>query len=151
MSSMSNYLENKLVDWVFRGQSFTLPSALYVALYTSNPTDDAGANAVEVVSSEATGYVRKAVIRSLTTWSGTSTNAGGSASSGTDGKTSNALALTYNGAGSVAWGTVVGFGIYDQAIGGNLLVWGPLTTPRTIAALSDPPQFNVNQLAITFS
>jgi hypothetical protein len=37
MAAMTDYLENKLVDWLLRGQSFTPPATLYVALFTVAP------------------------------------------------------------------------------------------------------------------
>ena len=43
MSEMSNYLENALVNAVLRNTSYTSPATVYLALYTSDPTDaDAG-------------------------------------------------------------------------------------------------------------
>ncbi len=35
MSSMTDYLENKITDWLFRGQTFTPSATLYVGLLTS--------------------------------------------------------------------------------------------------------------------
>jgi hypothetical protein len=34
MSALSNYLENSIVDWLLRGQAFTPPATVYVALLT---------------------------------------------------------------------------------------------------------------------
>lgn len=47
MAAASDYLEDALLDHVFRGDqpstSYTQPTAVYMALYTSDPTDaDAG-------------------------------------------------------------------------------------------------------------
>ena len=39
MSQMSDYLENKLVDHIFRATAYTAPATLYVALLTSAAND----------------------------------------------------------------------------------------------------------------
>ena len=39
MSAISDYLENKLIDHVLRGVTYTRPSKVYAALYKTNPTD----------------------------------------------------------------------------------------------------------------
>lgn len=38
MASMSDYLENKLIDAIFRNVSFTPPTPIYFALYTAAPS-----------------------------------------------------------------------------------------------------------------
>ena len=42
MSAFSDYVENKLIDWMLRGQAFTPPATVYVALFTSAPADAGG-------------------------------------------------------------------------------------------------------------
>lgn len=37
MAGKSDYLENKFIDWFFRGQSFTAPTTTYVAMLTAAP------------------------------------------------------------------------------------------------------------------
>ena len=39
MAEMSNYLENALINATLRNTSYTTPTTVYVALYTSDPTD----------------------------------------------------------------------------------------------------------------
>jgi hypothetical protein len=108
------------------GQSaiFAEPTA-YVALYTTAPTDDTGAGAVEVSGG---GYAR--VATASATWN--------AASTGTDPTTlANAQAITFATA-SANWGTVVAFGLYDASSAGNLLAWDWLGNyqwlPCTISA-----------------
>ena len=36
MAHKSDYLENKLIDWFWRGQAFTPPVTLYFALFTAS-------------------------------------------------------------------------------------------------------------------
>mgnify|MGYP000656172872 FL=1 len=66
MSAMSNYLENKLVDHIFRGVSFTAPAALHVALFTAAPSDSGGGTEVSGGS-----YARAALSPSTTNWAST--------------------------------------------------------------------------------
>lgn len=137
MSAMSDFLENKLIDWFFRGQAIgitgasaaaaTGPANLYVGLFTANPTDaDGGA--------EVTGnaYARVTVASSLANWAGTQAPASTVASSGSGGTTSNNAAITYPTPTPAGWGTVTGVGIFDAVTGGNLLVWSPLTVSKVI-------------------
>ena len=87
---------------------FVEPTA-YLALFTTAPTSDSGAGAVEPVGN---GYAR--VQTSAATWNA----AAGSGPS----TISNAGAITFPTA-TGSWGTVVAFGLYDAAAAGNLLAW----------------------------
>lgn len=126
MAAMSDYLENKLIDQIFRGQAFSFPSTLYVGLFTANPSDTGG-------GTEITGnnYARVSVAASLANFAGTQGAGTTAASSGTGGTTSNNASLTFP-TPSATWGTVTGFGIYDAASGGNLLWYGALSINKTI-------------------
>lgn len=141
MSAMSDYLENKLIDFLFRGQSYAPPSTLYIALFT---TVDNDANTGTEVSGNA--YARASVASALTSWAGTQATGSVVVSSGTNGTTSNNGAITFP-TPSGSWGTVVGFGIFDAASGGNLLFWGPLSINKTINQ-GDTVTFPVNSLAL---
>jgi hypothetical protein len=142
---MSNYLENKLVDHIFRAQAFTAPATLYIALYTALPSDTGGGTEV---SPTGTNYARATVTSSLANWA--ATQGGASASSGTGGQTSNSNAIVFAAPGGTAWGSIVGFGIFDSLTSGNLLLWGSLGTPKTVNANDAAPQFNAAQLTVTF-
>lgn len=144
MSAMSDYLENKLIDQLFRGQSAPTTSNLYVGLLTAAPSDSGGGTEV------ATGsYARVAVTSSLANWAGTQAAASTSASSGTGGQTSNNNAITFP-TPTASWGTVTHFGIYDASTGGNLLFWGQLTIAKTINE-ADTVTFPAASLSITFA
>lgn len=136
MAALSDFMENKLIDWLLRGQAIgitgasaaagTGPTTVYVGLYTTTPADAAGG--VEVSGGS---YARVAVTSSLANWAGTQSAGSTVASSGTGGTTSNNAILTFP-TPSAGWGTVVAQGIFDAATGGNLLIWGAVTTPKTI-------------------
>lgn len=141
---MSDYLENKMVDQLFRGQTAPTTSTLYVALLTAAPSDSGGGTEVSGGS-----YARVAVTSSLANWAGTQNAGSTTASSGTGGQTSNNIAITFP-TPSATWGTATHFGIYDASTGGNLLFHGALSIPKTINQ-SDTVTFPVGTLSITFA
>lgn len=144
MSAMSDYLENKLIDQLFRGQTAPTTGTLHIGLLTSAPSDAGGGTEVSGGS-----YARVAVSSSLANWAGTQGAGTTVASSGTGGGTSNNAAITFP-TPSATWGTVTHFGIYDAATGGNLLFWGALTISKTINQ-SDTVTFPAASLSITFA
>jgi hypothetical protein len=145
MSAMTDYLENKVVDWLLRGQAFTPPATMYLALYTVAPTDAGG-------GTEVTGgsYARVAVTASLANFAGTQSAGSTTASTGTGGQTSNNGAVVFP-APTANWGSVAAFGILDATTGGNLLFYGNLTQAKTVNNGDAAPQFNAGALTITFA
>jgi hypothetical protein len=141
---MSDFLENKIIDQLFRGQAAPTTTTLHVGLLTTAPSDSGG-------GTEASGgsYARVAVTSSLTNWAGTQSAGSTTASSGTGGQTSNNAAITFP-TPTAGWGTVTHFGIYDAASGGNLLFWGALTIAKTINQ-ADTVTFPAASLSITFA
>lgn len=140
MAGKSDYWENKLLDAFFRGQAFTFPATIHVALLTAAPSDAGGGTEVS-----GNNYARVAVTSSLANWAGTQSAGSTAVSSGTGGTTSNNNAITFplpNGAG---WGVVTHFALYDAPTAGNLLYWAALTQAKTInngdAAPSVAPGF----------
>lgn len=141
MAAMSDYLENKLIDQLFRGQAFTFPSTLYVALLTAAPSDTGGGTEVSGGS-----YARVTVTNSLANWAGTQGAGTTVASSGASGTTSNNGVITFP-TPTATWGTVTHFAIYDASTAGNLLWWGALTVSKVINA-QDTVSFPAGSLAI---
>lgn len=142
MAAMSDYLENKLIDQIFRGQAYSFPATLYVGLLTAAPSDTGG-------GTEVTGgsYARASVTSSLANWAGTQAAASTTASSGTSGSTSNNGAITFP-APTANWGSITHFGIYDASTAGNLLFWGALTTSKTVNNGDAAPAFSAAALSI---
>jgi hypothetical protein len=126
MSAMSDYLEGKLIDHIFRGLSYTAPTTMYLGLLTAAPSDTGG-------GTEVTGgsYARLSVTSGTTNWSNTQ-NSGTGASTGTNGTTQNLLTLTWSPSPTAGWGTVVAVGVYDALTTGNLLWYTTLTVSKTI-------------------
>lgn len=110
MSALSNYAENELLDHLLGTGAFTSPSTVYLALFTSDPTD--AGSGTEVSGS---GYARQAC-------------AFGAASGGT---ASNTAEETFTASGG-NFGTITHVGIFDAATSGNLLLHGALATSRTV-------------------
>ena len=128
MSEISNYLENALINATLRNTAYTSPTTVYVALYTTDPTDaDTGTE----VSGNA--YARQSV-----TFSAPS-----------DGATSNSAAVEFPQA-TGSWGTVAYIGLRDASSGGNLLYHPPLDASKTIAT-GDVFRIAIGSLTVTIS
>lgn len=150
MAANTDLFENKLIDFLFRGQALGLtgasaaagtgPTTLYVGLITAAGTD--AAVGTEVVGGS---YARVAVTSSLANWAGTQAAASTTVSSGTSGTTSNNNAITFP-APTAAWGVVVEFGIFDAATGGNELIRAALGTSKTINNGDAAPSFVAGSL-----
>lgn len=124
--SMSDYLEEKLLNASLRNTAYTPPTTVYVALYKSDPSDDN-------TGTEVTGgdYARQTV-----TFSAPSS---GAVASSND--------VTFPTA-TADWGTATHFGLLDTTTAGNLLFSGSLTTPRTINS-GDQFTFLAGQITVS--
>jgi hypothetical protein len=140
---MSDYLSNKLIDLIFRGQSYTPPATLYHALFTTAPTNAGGGTEVS-----GPGYARTGVVSSLSSMSGTQGAGTTSASSGTSGRTGNNSSITFPSVGG-SWGTITASGFYDSATTGNLLGWSLLGGPKAVGSGSVAPSYAIDSLGIT--
>ena len=108
---MSNYLENALINGTLRATTFTAPASVFLALYTTDPTDaDTGTEC------SGTAYARQSI-----TFGAPS-----------NGVSTNSAVIDFPQAGS-AWGTITHIGIRDAVTAGNLLYHSPLDTSKTIA------------------
>jgi hypothetical protein len=126
MAEMSNYLENALINATLRNTSYTSPTTVYVALYTTDPTDaDTG--------TEVSGgsYARQAV----------------TFGSPSNGVSTNSASVTFPTA-SGNWGTVTHIGIRDASTAGNLLYHTPLDTAKTVNS-SDVFTISSGNLSVT--
>ncbi len=152
MAALSDFVENKLIDFLFRGQALgitgasaaagTGPTNLYVALLTAAPSDTGGGTEVSGGS-----YARVTVASSLANWAGTQSAGSTTTSTGTGGTTSNNNAITFP-APTANWGTVTHVGIYDASSGGNLVAQAALTTSKTVNNGDAAPSFAAG--ALTF-
>ena len=129
--SFSDYLENALLNQIFRGTAYSFPGTLYVGLYTVAPSDAGGGTEVS-----GNSYARVSVTANTSNWA-----------LSTAGATSNSNAITFPQA-TGNWGTVVALGIFDASTSGNLLAWADLTTSKLIGN-GDTPSFASGDLDVT--
>ena len=129
--SLSNFLEDELLDHVFGAAAYTAPATVHVALFTAAPTDAGG-------GTEVTGgsYARLAVTNNATNFPAAS---GGAKSNGVD--------FTFVTA-TANWGTVAAFGLFDAATSGNLLCWADLAVSKAVNT-NDTAKFLAGDLDIT--
>ena len=109
--SFSNTYETHVLNYVFTTTSVTRPTAWYLALFTSNPAEDASGTEV---STSGTAYARQ---------SATFTVSGSTAS--------NSAAIEFPTA-TANYGTVSHVGVYDASSGGNLIAYAALSTSKVI-------------------
>ncbi len=145
MSQLSDYLENKLIDQIFRAQTAPSTGSIYVALFTAAPSDSGGGTEVST-----NAYARVLITSSLANWAGTQSAGSTVASSGTGGVTSNNAIVTFPTPTSTGWGLVTHFGLFDAATTGNLLVWGSLTSSKTING-GDAVTFPIAAITVTWA
>jgi len=109
--SFSNTYETHVLNYVFTTTSVTRPTAWYLALFTSNPAEDASGTEV---STSGTAYARQ---------SATFTVSGNTAS--------NSGAIEFPTA-TASYGTVSHVGIYTASTGGDLIAYAALSTSKVI-------------------
>jgi len=138
----SDALENLFIDHLFRSTKWVAPTALWVALFTTAPSDAGGGT--EVVGG---GYGRVNLPPTDTNWAATQGGTSG-VSNGVGGLTTNVVAVTFP-APSSDWGPVGWFGIFTASTGGTMLIWDALQAPRTILNGDPAPSFAPGSLQIT--
>jgi len=110
--SFTNTYENHVMQYVFTSGSVTRPTAWYIGLFTSDPTDT-GSAGTEV--STGTGYARTAVTFSVTGDTATNT-----------------AAVEFPAASGGNWGTISHIGVMTASSGGDMIVHSALTTAKAI-------------------
>ena len=145
MSEMSDYLEDEIVKHIFRTGSFTKPTVLAFALLTTAADDDddgqfTTSTGVEVANSGA--YARQDRPPLDANWTATS---------GGDGQTDNAAAITYPTA-TGNWGTVAAMAICDSTTydAGNMLFHSPVDTSKAVNT-DDTAEFAAGAVTVTFA
>jgi hypothetical protein len=128
MAEMSNYLENALINATLRNTSYTSPSTVYVALFTSDPTDAGSGTEVSGGS-----YARTAVTF-------------GAPSNGVSTNSANVEFPTCTS----SWGTITHIGIMDASTSGNLLYHTALTTSKAID-VDDIFRITTGNLSVTLA
>jgi hypothetical protein len=127
MSAASNYTETLALTYLLTASAATRPTAWYVALFTSDPTDAGSGTEVS-----GTNYARQSVAFTVS---------GDTAS--------NDATITFPAAGS-NWGTITHVGVYTASTSGNLLFHGAVTTSKSIDT-GDTFQISSGNLDITLA
>lgn len=126
MTAISNYLEEFLLNHVFRTATFSKPSTIAIGLATASPTDTStGASFNEVA--DTFSYARVDVgAPDDGDWS--------DPSAGTQGETDNSADITFPTASGGNWGTVTSVTILDNIThgAGNILFYGDLTANKIV-------------------
>lgn len=110
--SLTNAFETSTLQYLLTTGSVTRPTAWYVGLFTSDPTDT-GSAGTEVAT--GSGYARTTAAFTVT---------GDTAS--------NSAAIEFPAASGGNWGTVSHIGIMDAASGGNMIIHSALDTAKAI-------------------
>lgn len=124
--SASNYLENRLIDHSLGTTTYTKPSSVYLALYTTAPSDSSA-------GTEVTGgsYVRKVI----------------TFSAAVNGVATNSVSVSFT---NMPTANVVAIGILDALTSGNLLYWSTLA--NTVQSISgDTINISNGSLAVSIS
>lgn len=110
--SFTNYLEDKVLNHVFSGIEYAMPT-LYVGLFTKGPSDTGGGTEVG-----GFGYARQSITMSV------------SGSAPTEATNTNDAEFP---AATGSQGRITHAGVFDAVTGGNLLAWATLTDPSDSA------------------
>jgi len=161
MTALSDYLESGLLHHIFRGQSFTPPGGISIALCSGIPKEsDSGETIPELpdeIDGTPTGYSRKWLgdpKSDATTPGSRSGDVAWSHSpddySAGSGVIKNRDTFMFNNAVQ-DWGWVSGIAICDsgQVGSGNLLMYAQLNNPRIIYQ-GDTVKFDTSSLQISF-
>jgi len=109
--SFSNTFETHVLNYVFTTTSVTRPTAWYLALFTSNPAEDASGTEV---STSGTAYARQ---------SAAFTVSGNTAS--------NSSAIEFPTA-TASYGTVTHVGVFTASTSGTLIAYAALSSSKAI-------------------
>jgi len=127
--SKTDALEQRILDHLFKGgatPALTALSTVYIALYTSVPSDSAAGTEVS-----GSAYARAAVASAAWTRTGS--------------QVANNAEVAFPAVTGSAY-TVVGWAVMDASTSGNQLYWGDCTS--TTMNVGDVPRFAANALTI---
>lgn len=130
MGSLSNYMENTLLNHVLGYAAYT-PVDLYMGLSTADPTDDASGMAEHTIGAD--GYARVALTPATSYWAVAASRA-----------TTNSITIAFPQASGAGWGTITHWFICNHATnvtwGTNvqLIAHGALGTSKAIVSGNTP-------------
>jgi hypothetical protein len=110
--SFSNTFETHVLNYVFTTTSVTRPTAWYIALFTSNPAEDASGTEV---SASGTAYARQTVAFSVS-----------------GNLATNSAAVEFPTA-TASFGTVTHIGVFTASTSGTLIAYSALSASKAIS------------------
>ena len=143
MASLSNYLEQQLLQHIFRTSTFTKPTGLYFALASGTLTETMTGTLGGYEMANTGGYQR-VLIQPL------DANFAAVSEVAASGETQNSVAITFPQA-TAAWGTATDVAILDSATygSGNVLMFAKLQNSKAIG-VNDQFSFAAGQLQCYF-
>jgi hypothetical protein len=141
MSAFSDFLENEILDHVFRSSAYSSPETLYVGLFVDEPGDDGDGDGNELTIG-TDGYARAVLANNATTFLPATEVAD------VPTKTNNVDINFPTATGN--WAPVSHFAIFDAATGGNMLLHGAFPSAR-IVATGDSPKILKDAMSLTLA
>lgn len=133
MAGATIFLQQQILNSLFRSAAAYKPAAIYIGLFTANPTDSGGGTEVS-----GGNYARQQVTQADGNWT--------APTSASPSVIDNVNAITFTD--PVTWsGTVTGWGIFDAASAGNLLIWFDSTDK--VVSSGDTVRFSAGALDVT--
>jgi hypothetical protein len=126
MSGMSNYLANAIINTTLRNVPFLPPSSVYLALFTSDPTDNNIGGEINAPSYTRQQFLLNAPVNGVST---------------------NVASIVFNAA-TTNWGLINYIGVYDALTGGNLL-YSDVLNPSQVINANEIFRIYPNDLTIT--
>lgn len=137
MSSATNALEVLIGDHLLRTATWSKPSAIWVALFTTIPSED-GYGGVEVSGGS---YARVQCGPGDAFWTGPTDG---------NGVYSNTSIIQFP-APTENWGTIIGFGLMSDSDGGTCYIAKLFASSSVINSGDPAPGFDANTLTITLA
>ena len=134
--SLTNIAENAILDELLGSDGASIiPDPFWVGVSSTAPAED-GTNFTEP---SGNNYGRASVANSAANWP---------AASGSQKSNGTVISFLEATGDWVGGSPLTHFGIFDAVSGGNLILFGSLTTPKTIG-LGDTLRFNTDELVVT--
>jgi hypothetical protein len=127
------YSQTLVLNSLLNASNLIAPTSVYLALFTTMPTDYYSPGSIDGVEVSGNAYARQVI--SFGTPLGDPTAC------------SNATLISFPQA-SGSWGVVVAIGIFDAITGGNLLYYGNLTANQYVAP-GNTVKFTIGSIIIT--
>lgn len=108
MADLTNFAESKLLNHILGKAAYTMPTTVYVGLFTAAPDDTGGGTEVS-----GFGYARQAITSTMS-------------SSSNGSQSTNADIIRFGPASGADWGTITHCALFDALSGGNMLMWSAL-------------------------